>query len=436
MLLLTNVGTCEWLRHDPSKTNCIPVRGTVTAGFRALSNDDATKEVNEYVQSVIKQAVNTNKNVKVSHIQDVMYTSDRIKANSGNGGISRATGGNGVGSGVVTAFISVSVLFVLITSIFYVRRSRNTEESEEEPAEVLSSPRATMKDQPEVEPVVTAIGVDSGSSSIPDEETPVTPDSANIPDSAESPEQEPPTESQQKVDTETEDPEPALTASISDSSGSPLSASGLYLDPADSLDSNEPENSPRDTIQQLLSEPPAVALPPQDLPPRPPVPLQRKNSKNLKKRRKKKKKKKQKTVLKRVNSRENVKAMEAIPESDNEDSELGSEYSYGDSEYSTDDESSGFGSRQSSGCNTPVKGEISSLSKKQLSPQDELFPSDVFAEVEYEFDIQAPDLLADNQDQGTLHPKSKLPFEMEMATDGKIQSGVGNKIRPLPAPWV
>ena len=422
---------CEWLRHDPSKTMCVPVRGTLTAGFRAISGDDVRKDVHEYVQSVLKRAVNTNDNVKVNNILDAMYTSDRIKANSGNGGISRASGGGGIGEGVITAFISVSVLFVLISSILYARRSRREEDIEEEP-ESPRSPHASAKERPAVEAVVTSLGIDSGSSSIPDEENP---------DTAEESPKEPTSSNKPKVDDELEYAEATLTASTSTSSGEGSPASpGLVFYSVDSTDEIEPEISPREVAApstgsiNVMSEPPTASLPPPDLPPRPPAPLQRKNSKNLKKRRKKKKKKKKKTVLKRVNSRENVNAMEAIPESADEDSEFGSEYSYGDSEYSTDDES-GFGSRPSSGCSTPVKGgSTMSLSKKQLSPQDELFPSDVFAEVEYEFDIQAPDLLADNQEQQPLPPKSKMPSGM--GSDRRTPSGSGNKIRPLPAPWV
>eukprot|EP00934_Nitzschia_sp_Nitz4_P007536 Nitzschia sp. Nitz4//scaffold176_size46146//18695//22866//NITZ4_007191-RA/size46146-processed-gene-0.33-mRNA-1//-1//CDS//3329539012//7526//frame0 len=109
------------------------------------------------------------------------------------------------------------------------------------------------------------------------------------------------------------------------------------------------------------------------LPPRPP----RRGSLKLKKRRRRKKKKRRPS-LQRVNSRENMSGLEAIPESDSE-SEFGSEEG---SEYSTDDEE---GYQESSGSGTPLKP--SSRHSRgsgrshvsELPQQDELFPDDVFA---------------------------------------------------------
>ena len=122
------------------------------------------------------------------------------------------------------------------------------------------------------------------------------------------------------------------------------------------------------------------------LPPRPP----RRNSMKLKKRRKRKKKKKI-VALKRVNSRENINEMPVISESEDEESERGSEC---DSEYTSDDGScSSYDA--SSGYNTPARSRSlsrtsSRASSPQLSPQDEMFAADVF-DHDVEFVIEAPD---------------------------------------------
>jgi hypothetical protein len=167
------------------------------------------------------------------------------------------------------------------------------------------------------------------------------------------------------------------------------------------------------------------------LPPRPP----RRNSQKLKKRRKRKKKKK-KTTLKRVNSRENVQAMEAIPESEDEGSEFGSEC---DSEYTWSDDD-GSSNHSSSGCSTPVRSRSlpdSRASSPKLSPQDELFSSDVFS-TDFDFVIEAPDFPFGTK--GEESKRSKSREERLKPRTSRLKDVVSpikeEKIRPIPPPWI
>jgi len=165
------------------------------------------------------------------------------------------------------------------------------------------------------------------------------------------------------------------------------------------------------------------------LPPRPPN--TRRGSVKLKKKRRKKKRKK--TTLKRVNSRENIDEMEPIRESEDEDSEIGSESG---SEYTTDDDGS---SNQDSGCTTPIRSRSlggsrasSRASSPRLSPQDEMFPSDVFAN--FDFVIEAPDFPFP-----TLKPsdnKRVTDLKLNQRPDDMVSPIKEEKIRPIPPPPV
>jgi hypothetical protein len=159
------------------------------------------------------------------------------------------------------------------------------------------------------------------------------------------------------------------------------------------------------------------------LPPRPPT--QRRNSTNLKKTRRKKKKRKKTRALQRVNSKEGLIEMTTIPESEDEDSEFGSEYS---SDCSTEEEyGSRPSSRASSATNSPARPKPltgSRTSTPQLSPKDELFPTDVFSD--YDFIFEVPELL-DTEEKPTemLKPRSTVVSPIKEET-----------INPLPPPPV
>jgi hypothetical protein len=155
------------------------------------------------------------------------------------------------------------------------------------------------------------------------------------------------------------------------------------------------------------------------LPPRPPA--QRRNSTNLKKKRRKKKRKKTKS-LQRVNSKEGMNEMATIPESEGEDSEFGSEY---ESDYSTEEEyGSRPSSRASSAGNSPARPKSRSGSRAstpQLSPKDELFPTDVFSD--YDFTIELPELL-------DAEEKPKEMFKPRITVVPPIKETI--KLPPLP----
>jgi hypothetical protein len=137
------------------------------------------------------------------------------------------------------------------------------------------------------------------------------------------------------------------------------------------------------------------------LPPRPPT-QRRRNSKNLKTTRRKKKKRKKPKALQRVNSKEGLIQMATISESEDEDSEFGSEY---DSDYSTEEE------YVSSANNSPVRPKPrtgSRTSTPQLSPKDELFPTDAFSD--YDFTLEVPELLdAEEKVPELLDAEEKVP---------------------------
>jgi hypothetical protein len=185
------------------------------------------------------------------------------------------------------------------------------------------------------------------------------------------------------------------------------------------------------------------------LPPRPP----RRNSMKLKKRRKRKKKKKV-AALKRVNSRENINEMPVISESEDEESERGSEC---DSEYTSDDESS-CSYDASSGCMTPCHSRSQSrtssrASSPQLSPQDESFAANVF-DHEVEFVIEAPDFpnLLDREENDSprnpflpscmlsrkSHPgeQQQRALEIEPRSNDSMVDENDSPKRRLPLPWL
>jgi hypothetical protein len=198
-----------------------------------------------------------------------------------------------------------------------------------------------------------------------------------------------------------------------------------------------PPTPPVDPTEALLALLAAASFAPA-LPPRPP----RRGSMKLKKKRRRKKKKK-KAVLKRVNSRENVNQMEAIAESEDEGSEFCSE---GDSEYSSTDDD-GSSNHSSSGCLTPIgthshpgSRTSSRASSPRLSPQDELFPSDVFSS-DFDFVIEAPDFPFDldgkhvKPQQQQKQPKEDRLQPRKRPT-AKVSPIKEKKMLRIPPPWI
>jgi hypothetical protein len=430
---------CTYLAYDDTKETCLAIRGVITARFAGIDKDTSL-EVDEYLQSVIKNVIEADESgIRVMNIRNVIYTSGRIPPNSSNGQIiqsaTRASGGNAAGTILLSAILSVSLLFLCVGSIFIMRRSRREEEVATTSARNLEVP-STSADLEEARSHDSLGSSADTAASVQGEDAPNTAKLGALREAS------------------------AMTLSLSmSSSGEPAP----YADTPDSakdaayVAATKAAESSGDQALNLSSESgvtPTVApieekltvVVPAELPPRP---LPRTQSKKLKKRRKKKKKKK-KAILQRVNSRENVAAMQAIPESEeDEDSEMGSEN--GDSEYSTDDDSSGLKSGPSSGCNTPVRSVSRANSRSNspmLSAQDELFPSDVFADLDYTFDIEAPDLLAETakmklSDSTNIHCAS-LP-KKRSARRQKLEGGKedvpnpppGNSgLPPLPPLWV
>lgn len=226
---------------------------------------------------------------------------------------------------------------------------------------------------------------------------------------------------------------------------SDMQSEGAVIPPVTSYDSSEgraelemivPPVSSYDSTERTANEGHCTgAIADHPLPPRPP----RRESTKLKKRRRRRKKKK-KPSLQRVNSREQVNALEAIPESDDEGSEFGSEEG---SEYSTDDDAS---YQSSSGCNTPLRSQPNSRSSSRnssprLPQQDELFPSDVFS-TDVDFLSQAADFFFPHIERVTS--KSESPNNDNtpvLSPNGakhsrKISPTSEQKIRPIPPPWV
>jgi hypothetical protein len=435
-------GDCTYLAYDDTQETCLAIQGVITARFAGIDKDTSL-EIDEYLQSVVKNVIEADDSgIPVMNIRNVIYTSDRIPPNSSNGqaiqSAARASGGGSGGTILLSTILSVSLLFLCVGSIFMMRRSRREEEVATMSARNLEVP-STSADLEE------ARSHDSSGSSA---DTAASVQGEDAPNAA-------------KLEALRETS--AMTLSIS------MSSSGEAAPYADTPDSakdaayiaaTKTAESSGDQAQNLSSE--SVATPtvapieekltvviPAELPPRPPALLPRTQSKKLKKRRKKKKKKK-KAILQRVNSRENVAAMQAIPESEeDEESEIGSEY--GDSEYSTDDDSSGLKSGPSSGCNTPVRSLSRANSRSNspmLSAQDELFPSDVFADLDYTFDIEAPDLLAETakmklSDATNVHRASLS--KKRSARKQKMEGGkedvpnlppVNSGLPPLPPLWV
>ena len=137
------------------------------------------------------------------------------------------------------------------------------------------------------------------------------------------------------------------------------------------------------------------------LPPRPLV-VKREVSKQLKKQRKKKKQKKKKKVLalKRINSRDNINELPMISESE---SECESEYATDDEDEESYQDDDGSSYDASAGCLTPARSSSQlsdttssrASSSPQLSPRDELFPSEAMDSSDYEFVIEAPEFSKD-----------------------------------------
>jgi len=175
------------------------------------------------------------------------------------------------------------------------------------------------------------------------------------------------------------------------------------------------------------------------LPPRPP----RRESVQLKTTRKRRKKKKKRPALQRISSRENIRAMQAIPESDTDGSELESE----GSEYSTDEDGSSNQSSSNSTCNTPVRAH-SLPGSRSGSPSlgNPFFPIDDADNSDVKFIIEALDFDFEKEtsskrkpsQKSLLHASSSSSSLPDMSSNKTPISPIKEekKIRPLPPPWI
>ena len=388
---ISEADVCDYLQYNQTLDHCVQIRGLMTATFRG----QGASAVEDYLRRLIQEMMTgAPEKLFVKEVTGLKYVGNKFGQPypfSGATGQVQSSA-NQASHQILGAVLPVSA-FVLLMGTFLLllsrrRRDRNTRS------------RGTSE-----KPIGDEVEIGRDSASV--ETTKL---------------------AQTLSQTASEEEDHGGTSDIERQGATVTLSSDTAESPESSCPSSKEENPPKGELisvdsQDSESQDTAAAVVGAALPPRPPV--DRRRSQNLKKKRRKKKKKKTQP-LQRVNSKEGIKEMEPIPESEGEQSEFGSEY---DSECSTEDDE--FGSRTSSGCTTPVRSRSrngSRASTPQLSPQDELFPKDVFSD--FDFTIEAPDFPFDT---------SKVDVPNLANEDDLKPSGVSpsrEKIKPLPPPWV
>jgi hypothetical protein len=106
---------CTYLAYDDAKETCLAIRGVITARFAGIDKDTSL-EVDEYLQSVIKNAIEADESgIRVMNIRNVIYTSGRIPPNSSNGQViqsaTRTSGESAGGTILLSAILSCRQYF-------------------------------------------------------------------------------------------------------------------------------------------------------------------------------------------------------------------------------------------------------------------------------------------------------------------------------------
>lgn len=396
MIFAKYLGGCVSLEYNSETSECLPLRAHMRVRYRGSSSDD--RSIQEYIEDLIHQFMAEKPSpLIVGNVLDISYIGDRtiwISKNDVNQ-LSDEPEALDSGNNMMAPLISVSTVAVLGIIFLFSRRRKGEQKEVGE-----KSGPVDLDDIADLEAGSTGTSDVSCGFQKTDSEVTI-------------------------GNNESYDAKPSviLIAETGENSSTKSTQEVTNQDLQ--------RTTSRDSTEAIITVAEA-GVPP--LPPRPPM-GPRRNSQKLKKRRRRKKKKK-KTTLKRVNSRENVDKMDSIRESDQEGSKLGSEC---DSEYTWSDDD-GSSNMSSSGCLTPVHSKSladSRASSPRLSPQDKLFPSDVFAN--FDFVIEAPDFpFGPNGEESKPYNEEKLkPRTASSKPPKDMVSPIKEEtIRPIPPPWV
>ncbi len=357
---LSRATACTQLTAN--RTNqCIPVRTVLTLKYQGNKTDD--KFVQENVKALLEHSmVNRTEELYVKDVQGLYYvgTFDSVAAERNPGaseqGASRSGGDSIIRIGTL---ISAASAVLLLLTILMFRRRRDVE-NQEHLEQVDEKAEADIQD---LESAQIAPTMPTNSSA----------------------------ESYLAISSEGSEEAPSLETKPS-GEGSAYSEEER-LDEADIIASSSSDSAERASLDSHLL-----------LPPRPP---RRGDSVQLKTTRRRRKKKKKRPTLKRVNSREHVASMEAIPETISDVSEFES-----GSEYSTDDDGSSY--QSSSTSSTPVRTR-SLPGSRSGSPSPNRFPPESISS-DVNFIIEALGFPFDRNGNPLRSSVSSLPDAEKQST--------------------
>lgn len=350
-----SLGDCDFQKYDPFTEQCLKIRSRMWAQFLG----DEMDEVDDYLRTIVSNKLKSNpNNLFAGEITGITFISAEMSRDNTAAEIGRdnsqkaAPSQEGLGASGLGTVVGASFAFVIGALLLVACKRRKNSATRKVEVDtlldldietdiVLEPPRKTRRT-----PFDQSIQSPTPRAKIIREKAKGNPPRNPVP---------PPLQSEDSTDTTDSD------TTIAIAGDGQVAASGIVM------------------VAGMSA-----------LPPRPPT--QRRNSTSLKKVRRKKKKRKKTKALQRVNSKEGINEMATISESEDEGSEFGSEY---DSDCSTEEEyGSRPSSRASSATNSPTRPKPwtgSRTSTPQLSPKDELFPTDVFSD--YDFTIEVPELL-------------------------------------------
>lgn len=371
---------CSKLESN-ANTKCVPVRSVVTLMY--FGNQTQGQELQDEVQDLLEESLtNRTQEMYVSDVEGLRYvgTFDFVSTAPTNGG----------GDAVIrigTLISSASAVLLVITIFFFRWPKRDSNDNNEHQRQVRGK---TEVDLHSLESGRIASTMPTNSSS-----------ESNLGNSTDGVAGGPSNESMMTEQRSADDHDHPTVADT-----------GYFA--SRSSDSGDHVTAALET--------------PFPLPPRPP---RRGESVQLKVARRPRKKKKKRQTLKRVNSREHVNSMEAIPETVHEVClvDSGSEYS------SDDDASSNF----SSSTNTSPVRMRSLPGSRSGSPSPLDLPPDLMASnvnfiidcegMEFPFDSNN-DILASTS--STSLSDGQVPSQLRTSSPVKEQ----RKIRPIPPPWL
>jgi hypothetical protein len=346
-------GDCDFQEYNPSTEECFKVRSRMWAQFRG-------DEVDDYLRTIISEKLKNNPNLLFAgEITGITFVGDGDVAEIGRNNTAAELGGDNsqvkaapsqraLGAPTLGTVVGASAFAFVVGALLLVARKKRKDS-------------ATQK--VEVDTLLN-LAIETGSATDPPRTTKRAPFDQSI---------QPSTPKIKNVRLKAEGNPPR----------NPTPHPTRLEDTTDATDSDSTNAIAGDG--QVATSGIVMVAGMSALPPRPPA--QRKNSTSLKKVRGKKKRRKKTPSLQRVNSKEGINEMATISESEDEDSEFGSEY---DSDCSTEEvHGSRPSSRVSSATNSPTRPKPrtgSRTSTSLLSPEDELFPSDVFSDYDFAFE--------------------------------------------------